>query len=149
MVTLDRLVNKLDYIDKLLVYLRSDPMPVVHAAEAEVHAMHNATFTSYIRPATGSREICLWRLEVEPGSVGQGHRVLREEVFLMLSGTAELTIDDVTTTVTAGDAAVVPAGSALRIDNPGAAPVALAVVAPVGFIGELADGTRIDPPWVN
>ncbi|MQY28830.1 cupin domain-containing protein [Nocardia aurantia] len=124
-------------------------MPVIHAADAEVHAMHNATFTSYVRPSTGSKEICLWRLEVEPGTVGQGHRVLREEVFLMLSGTAELTVDDETTTLVAGDAAVVPAGSVLRVDNPSTTPAAFAVVVPVGFSAELADGTPITPRWVS
>ncbi|WP_019929046.1 cupin domain-containing protein [Nocardia sp. BMG111209] len=124
-------------------------MPVVRAADAEVHTMHNATFTSYVRPSTGSTEICLWRLEVGPGTTGQGHRILREEVFLMLSGAAELTVGDETTTLIGGDAAVVPAGSLLRIDNPGTTPAAFAVVVPVGFSAELADGTPITPRWVN
>ncbi|MCX4097955.1 cupin domain-containing protein [Nocardia sp. alder85J] len=124
-------------------------MPVIHAADAEVRDLHNARFTSYIRPATGSAELCLWRLEVRPGTGGQGHRILREEVFFVLSGTATLTVDDEATVLAPGDAAVVPAGSMLRIDNAGPEPAEFVVVAPVGFTGELPDGTTITPHWVS
>ena len=124
-------------------------MPVIRAAEAEVHEMHNARFTSYIRPGTGSAELCVWRLDVDPASEGQPHRVLREEAFVLLEGEVVLTIDGVAHSLAAGDAAVALAGSVIRVDNPGDRPAGILVTVPVGFWGELPDGTRIAPRWVS
>ncbi|WP_280255122.1 cupin domain-containing protein [Nocardia wallacei] len=124
-------------------------MPVVRAAEADVHEMHNARFISYARPGTGSTELCVWRLEVAPGTAGAPHRVLGEEVFVMLAGEIVLAIDEVPERLSAGDAAVVPGGARIRVDNPGESPAVLMVSVPVGFSGELADGSRFTPPWVS
>jgi len=124
-------------------------MPVIHAAEAQVHQMHNARFTSYARPGTGSAELCVWMLEVGAATEGQQHKLLGEEVFVLLEGEVVLSIDNVANRLTAGDAAIAPRGSAIRVDNPGQRPARMLVTAPVGFSGELPDGTRLTPPWVS
>ncbi|RDI62744.1 cupin domain-containing protein [Nocardia pseudobrasiliensis] len=124
-------------------------MPVIRADQAQVHQMHNARFISYVRPEVGSADICQWRVEIDAETTGQEHRLLREETFVMLDGTAILTIDGESATLAPGDAALAPAGVTIRLDNPGSGPAALLVTAPVGFAAELADGTRISPPWVN
>ncbi|WP_040781179.1 cupin domain-containing protein [Nocardia pneumoniae] len=124
-------------------------MPVVRAAETTVHEMHDARFTPLIRPAIGSKELCVWRLEIAAGTIGVEHRILREEAFVLLGGAVTLTVDGESSALEPGDAAVAPAESAIRLDNPGEDPATLMVIAPVGFAGELADGTRITPPWVS
>ncbi|MFI5778902.1 cupin domain-containing protein [Nocardia sp. NPDC051570] len=124
-------------------------MPVIRADEAQVHQMHNARFISYVRPGTGSTDICQWRVEIDAESVGQQHRLLREEVFVSLTGTAVLTIDGESTALAPGDAALAPAGATIRLDNPGRERAELLVTVPVGFGAELVDGTRISPPWVR
>ena len=48
-----------------------------------------------------------------------------------------------------GDAIVVPAGSTLRLDNPGGEPVSAWVTTSIGLEAVLADGTRITPPWTR
>lgn len=124
-------------------------MPVIRIATAEVHEMHGSRFTPLVRPAAGSAELCVWRLEVSPGTEGVAHKVLREEAFVLLDGALTLTIDGEAAALTPGDAAVAPAGSTIRLDNSADHPAVVMVTAPVGFSGELADGTRINPPWVN
>jgi quercetin dioxygenase-like cupin family protein len=124
-------------------------MPVIHAAEAEVHELHNARFISYARPGTGSRELCLWQVRIAAGSEGQTHTVLREEVFAVIEGEVVLTVDGAAHPLSSGDAAIALAGSAIRLDNPGERAAMLIVTVPVGFSAELADGTRIVPPWVS
>ncbi|QLY30434.1 cupin domain-containing protein [Nocardia huaxiensis] len=124
-------------------------MPVTTAATAQVFEMHNARFTSLIRPSTGSTELCVWRVEVAPGTEGVAHRVLREEAFVVLSGGPTLTVEGVTTDLAVGDAALAPAGSTIRLSNLGEQPAVVLVTVPVGFTGELADGTVVNPPWVN
>lgn len=124
-------------------------MPVIHAADTESHEMHGSRFTPLIRPSMGSSELCLWRLEIAPGTEGVAHRIRREEAFVVLSGGITITIEGESTRLAAGDAAVASAGSAIRLDNPAAVRAEVLVNAPVGFTGELLDGTVVNPPWVN
>jgi mannose-6-phosphate isomerase-like protein (cupin superfamily) len=67
-------------------------VPVVHAADAVIHELHGSVFASYAAPATGSHELCAWRLEVPAGSSGVPHAVSREEVLLVLDGTLQVTL---------------------------------------------------------
>ncbi|APA96465.1 cupin domain-containing protein [Nocardia seriolae] len=124
-------------------------MPVIHAADVQSHEMHGSRFTPLVRPATGSSELCVWRLEIAPGTEGVPHRIHREEAFVVLAGGITMTIEGESARLAAGDAAVAPAGSVIRLDNPSDAVAEVLVNAPVGFTGELLDGTVVNPPWVN
>jgi mannose-6-phosphate isomerase-like protein (cupin superfamily) len=124
-------------------------MPIVRAPDAVPHRLHGATFHSYAAPATGSTELCAWRLEVGPGTTGTAHVVSREEVLLLLDGVLTVTLDDVTTEVSAGEVVVVPAGSRFRVDNTSGRGAAAWVTTSVGLAATLADGTTISPPWVR
>jgi quercetin dioxygenase-like cupin family protein len=124
-------------------------MTVIRPADAVVHEMHGTRFTSYAAPARGSQELCAWRIDVPPGSTGIAHTITREEVVLMLSGAMDLTLDERVSTVRDGDVAVLPAGATVRVDNTGEAPVTAWVTTSVGLEAELADGSRIVPPWTT
>ncbi|MEW1865585.1 cupin domain-containing protein [Streptomyces sp. NPDC088194] len=124
-------------------------MSFIPAADAAVHELHGARFVSYVSPARGSKELCAWRCELPAASSAPAHRISREEVFLVLSGSLQLTIDGETRTLTAGDAAVAPPGSSLGIANPAEEPAALWVTTSIGLQASLADGSRISPPWAN
>jgi quercetin dioxygenase-like cupin family protein len=152
----------LDYMSKVLFYLRGVHMPVVRAADAVVHELHGAVFSSYAAPARGSRELCAWRLEVPGRTTGAAHTVSKEEVLLVLSGTLSVTLSggdgdggaagepsDSPAQASAGDAIVVPAGAVLRIDNHGDQRASAWVTTSVGLEARLADGSSISPPWVR
>lgn len=146
-------------------------MPVVHAADAVVHELHGSVFASYAAPATGSHELCAWRLEVPAGSSGVPHTVSREEVLLVLDGTLRVTLTGgegpggggepggavgpagepagKPVEAASGDVIVVPAGAVFRIDNPGAEPASAWVTTSVGLEAVLPDGSKIQPPWVR
>lgn len=124
-------------------------MPITRAADAQVFEMHGTTFTSLVRPTVGSAELCVWRIEVGPATVGVAHRILREETFVVLDGEITMVIDDEAAELKSGDAAVALAGSTIRLGNSAATPATVLVTAPVGFTGELLDGTVVNPPWVN
>ncbi len=124
-------------------------MPVVRAAEAVIHELHGTRFTSFAAPATGSAELCAWRVDVPAGTTGLPHGVTREEVFLVTAGRLRITLDGQSSTVEVGDAVVVPAGSSLRLDNPGAETASAWVSTSVGLEAVLADGSRLTPPWVR
>jgi quercetin dioxygenase-like cupin family protein len=139
----------LDYIDKLPVYVKEEIMPVIRAADAVAHDLHNARFTSYARPGTGSAELCLWRVELQAESTGAGHRIHAEEVFVIVEGAVELAIDGEVHSLQVGDVAVVPAGASIGVDNAATVPAVMWVSTRVGFSAEMADGTPVTPPWVG
>ncbi|MFD3748443.1 cupin domain-containing protein [Nocardia sp. NPDC058633] len=124
-------------------------MPIIRSIDAQVHEVHNARFTSLIRPGTGSAELCVWQTEVGAGSVGVPHRILGEEAFVLVSGEVTMTIDGESTPMKPGDAAVAPAGSMIALANPTDEPAALLVTVRVGFAAELPDGTTFAPPWAS
>lgn len=124
-------------------------MPFITADEAVVHDMHGVRFVSYANPALGSTELCAWRGEVPAGSAGITHTISREEVFLVLSGSLEITIDGTGRPLAAGDAAVAPAGSRVNVSNRTQEPALMWVTTSRGLTATLGDGSRISPPWAN
>jgi quercetin dioxygenase-like cupin family protein len=124
-------------------------MPFVPAAEALIHELHGARFVSYAAPALGSEELCAWRCELPPGSSAPNHRITREEVFLVLSGSPALTIDGTTRTLGPGEVAVASPGASLGVANPAEAPASLWVTTSIGLRASLPDGSQISPPWAN
>ncbi|MFF2808389.1 cupin domain-containing protein [Streptomyces sp. NPDC058000] len=124
-------------------------MPFVRSAETVVHEIHGARFTSYLRPATGSRDLAGWRAEIPAGTVAPAHVISHEEAFYVLSGRPEFTIDGETAELGAGDAAVAPAGSRLSLSNHTDRTAEIWVTTRVGLNARLADGSTLTPPWAN
>jgi quercetin dioxygenase-like cupin family protein len=122
-------------------------MPVIHAGEAVVHQMHGASFTSYAAPARGSRELCAWRVEIPSGTEGVAHRVSREEVLYVLSGTMQAVLNDQPGRATAGDVILVPAGTWFRVDNLTDEPATAWVTTNAGLAAVMPDGSWLTPPW--
>jgi quercetin dioxygenase-like cupin family protein len=124
-------------------------VPIVRESDAVQHRLHGSTFHSFAAPASGSRELCAWRIEVAGGTEGIAHRVSREEVFLLLSGELEVTLDGLTGTLTPGEMVLVPAGCEVRVDNIGNGQATAWVTTSVGLQATLPDGSAISPPWVR
>jgi quercetin dioxygenase-like cupin family protein len=128
-------------------------MPVVRAADAVKHELHGSVFTSYAAPASGSRELCAWRLEVPGRTTGVPHAVSKEEILLVLSGRLSVTLGGTAAGMPAeacaGDAIVVPADTVLKIDNLDDQRASAWVTTSVGLEAVLADGSSISPPWVR
>ena len=123
-------------------------MPVFRQIDAVEHEAHGSTFRSYVAPSRGSAQLCAWRLEVPAGLQGVAHRPSHEEVLLILAGDLQITLDGAPAQLTAGDVALVPAGSELRVDGGARAATAWVTTTP-GLEAVTADGTRITPPWAN
>ncbi|WP_354639349.1 cupin domain-containing protein [Kitasatospora camelliae] len=124
-------------------------MPVVRSTEAVVHEIHGARFLSYARQETGSTALRAWRLEIPAGTEGVEHTVSHEEVLLLLTGTPVVTLDGAATAPDPTDAVIVPAGTRLKVDNPGPGPVTAWVTTSAGLQATLPDGTTITPPWAG
>ncbi|MET9439512.1 cupin domain-containing protein [Streptomyces sp. NPDC006610] len=124
-------------------------MPVVRPSQAVVHEMHGARFVSYATPRTGSRELCAWRGEIPAGTRAPVHTVTREEILHVLDGELLVTLDGRTERVAAGDTLIVTPGTAFGVENPTDRTATTWVTTTLGLEAELADGTRIAPPWAR
>ncbi|WP_251092759.1 cupin domain-containing protein [Streptomyces sp. Caat 7-52] len=124
-------------------------MPVVRSSEAVTHEIHGARFVSYATPLTGSKELCAWRGEIPAGTKAPAHTVSREEIFLLLVGELLMTLDGRTERISAGDTVIVNPGSTLAVENPTDHTAISWVTTSTGLEAQLADGTRITPPWAN
>jgi mannose-6-phosphate isomerase-like protein (cupin superfamily) len=71
--------------------------------------------------------------EVAPGGSTWRHRLVRDEVYLVLAGSGRLHVDDENRILGVGDAALVPAGAVQWIENPGDAELRFAAI--------------VSPPW--
>ncbi|TDD16785.1 cupin domain-containing protein [Kribbella turkmenica] len=121
-------------------------MQVIRADEAPTFRLPGIEFTGLAAPSRGSAGLCTWKLTVESGAGGgEPHTLDRDEVFMVLSGSVQVTPDG--DKLGPGDAAVVPAGEPVRLTNLGAGTAELYVAITAGFTGTMADGTTIRPPW--
>ncbi|MFI2434007.1 cupin domain-containing protein [Streptomyces sp. NPDC018693] len=124
-------------------------MPVIRSSEAMTHAIHGARFVSYATPRTGSTELCAWRGEIPAGTKAPVHTVNREEIFHLLVGELLITLDGENHRITAGDTVIVTPGTPFGVENPTDHTALSWVTTSIGLEAELADGTRITPPWAN
>ena len=124
-------------------------MQVIRADEAPTFQLApGVRFTGLAAPSRGSAGLCTWKLAVDPGAGGgEPHTIDRDEVFMVLSGTVQITPDG--DKVGPGDAVVVAAGEPIRLTNLGEGRAELYVAITAGFTGTMADGTTIQPPWAQ
>ena len=124
-------------------------MPIVRSSEAVTHEMHGARFISYATPPTGSKELCAWRGEIPAGTRAPLHTVTREEIFHLLEGELLITLDGRTERISAGDTVIINPGATFGVENPTSEVAVSWVTTSIGLEAELADGTRITPPWAH
>ncbi|MFB7655483.1 MULTISPECIES: cupin domain-containing protein [unclassified Streptomyces] len=124
-------------------------MPIIRSSEAVTHEIHGARFVSYATPRTGSSHLCAWRGEIPAGTRAPAHTVDREEILHLLTGELLITLDGRTERVAAGDTVIINPGATLAVENPTDRTATTWVTTSVGLTAELADGTRLTPPWAN
>lgn len=124
-------------------------MPVLNAPATPTHDLGGTRFTSLATPSRGSTDTSVWKVEILPGTPATPHWLTREEVFVVLEGTASVRIAGNDSQAGAGDAIVVPAGAEFELANAGAGPLRLLCCLPVGGQARLADGSTFTPPWAQ
>ena len=124
-------------------------MPVIRSTEGTVYDIHGTTFTAYANSATGSTELCAWNGSIPPAQPGTEHRISKEEIFLVRVGTPRFTVDGVELDTAPGDVVVAPAGSLLKVENPGDQDADIWVTTSTGLTAKLADGSHLAPPWAQ
>jgi quercetin dioxygenase-like cupin family protein len=138
---LEQKVNHVEHLEPV--------MPVIPAPTEPTHEMGGNRFTSLATPSRGSSSTCVWRVHIAPGTPAAPHRLTAEEVFVVLSGTASVRIDDQRSTARAGDAISVPPDVVFEISAEGEDPLEALCVMPVGGQAALEGGDPFTPPWAQ
>lgn len=121
----------------------------VRGGDARRTATPNAVMTTCASPTQGGSEnLSLWTVEMDAGAAGPVHVFDSEQLWTVLSGRLEMTIDAATFELAEGDSIVVAAGRTRRIRANSAA---RAVVcgrgdAVVRLVGE--EEPRGTPAWI-
>jgi quercetin dioxygenase-like cupin family protein len=120
---------------------------VTRANEAPTFQLPGIEFTGLASPSRGSAGVCTWRLTLEPGLESpEPHTLDREEIFMVTRGAIRLSLNG--QPVSAGDVAVVPAGTPIQVANAGEGDAEVVVAIAAGFNATAADGSEIGtPPW--
>jgi mannose-6-phosphate isomerase-like protein (cupin superfamily) len=122
---------------------------VIRSEAAPVFELPGIRFAALAAPSRGSREVCTWRITVEPNLRSpEPHTINRDEVFMVTAGALQLTPDgDI---LGPGDACVVPAGRPIQLVNPKGEPAEAYVAIAANFTATMADGTpHPTPPWAS
>jgi len=124
-------------------------MPVITPAQATVYRYADNHWHSFVSPRSGSQQLCAWRIDIPAGTLSTPHRVNREEVLYVLTGSITVTLAGVTETAGPGDAVFIPADTPVRVDNLGDETASAWVTTGTGFEGTFDDGTTFVPEWVR
>ncbi|MFE7797971.1 cupin domain-containing protein [Nocardia sp. NPDC057440] len=124
-------------------------MPLIKSANAPTFRAPLMTAVGLAAPSRGSSENSVWRFTLEAGNPGHAHAVSREEIFIALSGRAQVIIDGETGELCAGDALVIPAHTVFHLSVPGDEPFEAVAVLPVGAYAQAPGGDRVSPPWAQ
>ena len=90
----------------------------------------------------------MWFVEIDPGTPSTTHSLTREEVFVVLEGTAEVTLAGNRGTATRHDAFVVPPDIPFAVANGGPGVLRMLCCLPVGGQARVGDGI-FTPPWAE
>jgi quercetin dioxygenase-like cupin family protein len=124
-------------------------MPILKSPPTFTHELAHARFTSLATPRRGAQETSVWRVRLEPGQPAAPHSLTREEIFVVLSGSAYVSLAGERGVARSGDAIVVPPHLEFSLTADEAGPVELLCCLPVGGKAQLADGSAFVPPWAE
>jgi quercetin dioxygenase-like cupin family protein len=124
-------------------------MPVIHGATAPQFTLEGTLITGLASPSRGSTEISSWIVRLEPGIRVPGHILSKEEVFVVLKGSAVASIGEERYTISAGDALAVPPGLPFSLAIPQETAFEAVASMVAGGQGSMVDGdgSWFAPPW--
>ncbi|PKN53948.1 MAG: cupin domain-containing protein [Deltaproteobacteria bacterium HGW-Deltaproteobacteria-14] len=121
-------------------------MPVLRAPSTPTHTAGGNRFTALANPSNGSHQTSLWRVVIPEGDRSPVHQLTREEVLLILAGSAEVQLEG-DHTVGPGDVIVVPAHVDFAIAA--TSDVEALCCLPVGGQAVVPGGPPFTPPWAQ
>lgn len=124
-------------------------MPICPPRTSHTHDVGSTRFTAIAAPSTGAREASVWRVEIPAGTEALPHELTREELIVVLSGTARASVGDDIDEVGPGGAIVVPPDTPFSLTAVGPDPLVALAFLPVGGQARMPGGEPFTPPWTR
>src|SRR5215207_6268345 len=121
-------------------------MPVVTGPQGPTHEMNGVQFAALASPSRGATEASVWRVDVAPGTPAEPHELTREEIIVILDGSADVRIGGERSVAGAGDAVIVPPDTPFELHATGDTPLRAIAYLPAGGQARLG-GETFTPPW--
>ncbi len=122
-------------------------MPFIFSSDVKLFTLPNVIFAALASPSTGSVENACWKFKLAAKSSGQTHQLTREEIIVVITGSAFVQIGKEGNVITAGDAIIVPAYTDFAISNESNEDFEGIAVLPVGGQAMMIDQQIFTPPW--
>ena len=122
-------------------------MPLISASNASKFELPNVTFAGLASPQRGSRENSVWRFTIAPKAPGLPHQLTREEIIIVLSGSAIAEIGKERHSLSEGDVIIVPARTDFSLSNDSEEAFEAFAVLPVGGQAIIGNDAPFTPPW--
>ncbi len=122
-------------------------MPIIRGEKTSPFQLPGITFTPLAAPSLGALTNAVWRLEIAAQTPGSLHSLDKEEIFVALSGQAEVVLAGQVVQLHAGDTLVVPAGEPFSLANLGPDVFQAMAIAPAGIQATMPGGQAFAPPW--
>jgi hypothetical protein len=100
-------------------------------------------------PSQGSKEVCSWRVRLNPDVAGPVHAIDRDQVWVPVSGLFSFTVGDETVTAGVGQAVLVSSGELRQIKVVEAPAEAIVSMAPGGVASVPGNDKSIPLPWAE
>lgn len=123
-------------------------MPVIQGPRNHTHELPHARFYSLATPSRGSSETSVWRVQLTSGLETAPHTLTREEIFVVLSGSARVVLGGETSVAEAGDVIVVPPNTEVSLSCASDRAEVLCCL-PVGGQARIGDSPAFTPPWAE
>ena len=124
-------------------------MPIRHRPASHTHEIGSTRFTTLAAPLTGSHEASVWRVEIPAGTDPLQHELTREELIVVLSGTARASLGGVIDDVGPGGTIVVPPDTPFSLTAAGPDPLVALAFLPLGGQARLPGQEPFTPPWAR
>ncbi len=124
-------------------------MPICHSPASHAPEIGSTRFTALAAPSTGSQEASVWRVEIPAGTEPLPHELTREELIVVLSGTARVSLSGTIDEVGSGGVIVVPPGTPFSLTAAGSDPLVALAFLPVGGQARLPGQEPFTPPWAR
>lgn len=120
-------------------------MSVFRQDQNELHSLHGNHIVGVATPASGAKQVEMWRGRMDANSSTPPHSHDTEEVVLFLKGSGRATVADTEVRYHAGDTLILPAGQVHQIFAD--TDIEFVSASPSGGTVKLPDGVVLDLPW--
>jgi quercetin dioxygenase-like cupin family protein len=124
-------------------------MPFIDGSESPEFRIPGVTFSGLASPSRGATENAVWRVRLDPESIGMTHQLTREETIVATRGRATALLDGVAYDLTVGSAVIVPPHMDFALSNPHAVAFEAVAVIPVGGQAYVPGAAPFTPPWAE